>query len=81
MTKDIREKAEALIELLEREAYYDQGCKVNLREMRQYKALKASLRPSREQIADYLEGSKDREDGEVYTEMLNYAIEELRRKP
>ena len=79
MSKDIRDAAEAYIKFVES---WDVR---SIIDGDQFKALKAALRPSREQIADRLEEFKDyngccvRKVGGI-KECLNYAIEELRSK-
>ena len=82
MTNDIiREKAEALIKDVE------SGGIINVRAMKSYIELKAALRPSREEIANYLERelllcSAEQRGDTCYKEdarMLDYAIEELRK--
>ena len=55
MTEDkVKKAAQNLIHYLETENYYDSGGKANLTDMRAFKALKASLTPSRSEIADKL---------------------------
>ena len=71
MTDLIREKAEALLDYIAKDWEDD----VNLEFTVPYVELKAALRPSREEIADYLEGTAER-----YGINLNYAIEELRKE-
>ena len=76
MTNDIREKAEALVKVLEKE----QCCNVSLNE---FKDLKAALRPPREEIASYLESWHNSHCGvkNVIAPMdyIKLAIEELRK--
>jgi len=86
MTDEIREKAEALIQMLEGQAFTcmlphkDRGGAMLIADAADTPAaieLKASLRPSREQIADMLQSMLD--SGSTYIDYVNYAIEELRK--
>lgn len=73
MTEEIRKAAEALIEAWND---YDKDATVMNFAIRD---LKASLRPSREQLADYwANGLMHELEGEQQS-MLGYTIEELRR--
>ncbi len=84
MTKDIIEAAKALIEWVKEnkpaiECKYVTGNTL-VSSHAPFKALEAALRPSREEIADYLRGvQEDNFHAKEDVEMFNYAIEELRR--
>ena len=85
---DIREKAETLIKYIDdvnsrgadSTADWDSRCEP-------FKELKAALKPSREEIADYLEkhnkwrrgGDDGMGDPRELGDYINYAIEELRK--
>jgi len=95
MTEEIRKNAEALIEALEEKKFTYQvphatisegnPLVINAADIPAAQALKASLRPSREEIADRLEKTfmayspKDQENADKFVETINYAIEELRK--
>lgn len=79
MSDEIRKNAEALIEFV----YAGEAAPEHVIQIRNWQVfidLKASLRPSREEIADYLEcelelAGNDKPHGKY----INYAIEELRK--
>ena len=79
MTDDIREKVKALIDLMD-ESENGTGVIV-IKQGSVYQDLKAALRPSREDIADYLDGyiPFSANPTDEYIKMFNYAIEELRK--
>ena len=81
MSEEIREKAEAFIEQVESNTETN-GIFISIANLDTYKELKASLRPSREEIADQLQHNLDNYAGvseELDREYINYAIEELRK--
>lgn len=90
MTKDIREKAEVLIKMVEEVEISTISGELDyayqsIRATSVFQELKASLRPSREEIAYYLDqeicimGKQPITDAQTDQLYLNYAIEELRR--
>jgi len=82
MDNDIRENAMALIEYIGGGRCYVQNAAGNFQNLmevcRPYEELKNSLRPSRSEIADYLEKSIEEAKGGFY-DYINYAIYELRK--
>lgn len=86
MTEDIKEAAEALIVAMELEMEQDVPVRV-ARQYSQFRALKAFLKPSKEEVADYLEHYNGWQRGsdkmqqpnpKVLGEWFDYAIEYLR---
>ena len=77
MSNDIREKAEAVVKIWEGNGGTHEINNAVI-------DLKAALRPSREEIADFLEAYWNDEGfnpkQEEREKMFNYTIEELRRK-
>lgn len=84
MTDLIREKAEDLIEALDSPIYGTDKVGLAMEEQRRQKAkeeLRAALRPSREDIADWLEGTVNKNVSTVdYERYINLAAEELRKE-
>ena len=84
MTEEIRKNAEAL---MERRNTTDENYNIcHIKKWHVYTQLKASLRPSREEIADYLEGikkwminNKGVQSNSDFPKNMDYAIEELRK--
>ena len=80
---EIRNAAEDMIQMLELNKYRGVNTSLDMEVTTEFKALKASIRPTREEIADYLyayefDGSH-KTTPEIHTKMFNYAIEELRK--
>ena len=82
MTNDIREKAEALIYWID-----NQSADSRIYDCKEYTSLKAALRPSRQEIADYLENHNawrrgehnDSPEPKELGKYLELATEELRK--
>ncbi len=87
MTNDIvREKAEALLQEMHDGFYAREKCLEDIVNGVPYKNLKAVLRPSREEIADWLsnylralDGHRQHSSDEEDAKYISYAIEELRQ--
>lgn len=83
---DLREKAEALLNFIDEEHRKQNNGAIilNINSSKEYKDLKAALRPSREEIADYLEDlNKAHTEGGNFSKeeskYVQYCIEELRK--
>jgi len=83
--KDIREAAQALIQMLELNKYRGVNTSLDMEVTKEFKALKAALKPSKEEVADYLGaiGRETRNDPnrsfiKQDEEWLDQAIEYLR---
>jgi len=82
MTDKLREAAENLIEEVEQEGVYGHP----ITQLDTYQKLKASLKPSKEEIADWLEeankcrtSSRYKFDDDEIREYINHAIDYLRK--
>jgi len=78
MTKDIREAAQALLQVMEK---FD-ICLVDVRRSPEYTELKAALKPSKSEVAEYLESEVRPDYGQshIYQEWIDFAIEYLREE-